>query len=153
MLQSFFGRLWKKNMATLQGWGVADRWRQISGSLHPFTDLPPSSKLEEATYTHIGPSHAHPGPLNEATKSKQCKSSRKVAQGQLHTISDTDQYLNPTKVDLESTQPMVGFRPYHSLTQLATQASQPKGGPGNHQILLGTTWPQGTPPFTVSHTW
>ena len=139
-------------MATLQGWGVADRWRQISGSLHPFTDLPPSSKLEEATYTHIGPSHAHPGPLNEATKSKQCKSSRKVAQGQLHTISDTDQYLNPTKVDLESTQPMVGFRPYHSLTQLATQLAHPKENSGRHLALLRKTPPWQKPLHSILYT-
>ena len=93
--------------------------------------------------TQIGPSHAHPDPVEAATNSKQHGKSRQEAQGWLYTMSDIDLYLSPTQVDPEPTEPVVGFRPHQSLTKLAPQAADPKGDSGRHQTLLGTTLPQG----------
>ena len=101
--------------------------------------MPPSFKLEEANpCTQIAPPHAHPGPVDTATNSKQYSSSRQVAQGQLHPTSDISLYLNPTQVDSEPTKPVVGFRPYKSLMQVATQVTHSKGDSGD----TGLFWEQ-----------
>lgn len=92
----------------------------------------PSSRLEEADpYTQIDLSHAHLGPVDAATKSEQCDSSRQVAQGRLYTMSNFDPYLNPTQVNPEPTQPVEGFRPNQWSTQLATPAAHPNGDISN----------------------
>ena len=93
----------------------------------------PSSKLVEADpYTQIGPSHTRPGQVDAATNNKQHSSYTQVAQGSLHTSSDIDLYLDPAQVDSEPTQPMVDFRQYQSLTQLALKQHTQSG------IVAGT---------------
>ena len=57
-------------------------------------------------------------------------------------MSGIDLYLNPTQVDPEPTQPVVGIGQYQSSTQLAT----PQGDPDRHQNLLETAPPWGEAP-------
>ena len=47
-------------------------------------------------------------------------------------MSDINLHLNPTQLDPEPKQPVVGFRPHQSLTQLATHEAHQRG------ILIGT---------------
>ena len=71
-----------------------------------------SSKLEEAnSCTQTGPSQAQPGSVDEDINSEEHGSSRQVAQGRLHTISDFVWHMNPAQVDPEPNQSVVAFRP------------------------------------------
>lgn len=53
-------------------------------------------------------------------------------------MSDSDLYLNPTQMGPETTQPVVGFKPYQNPTQLATQMAQQKWTPAGSR----TCWKQ-----------
>ena len=109
-----------------------------------FYKAAPSSKQEESNlFTHTSPSQSYSGPVDTDTNSEQHGSYRQVGQGHLHTMSDNGLYLNPTQVDPEPTNPVVGFRPHQSLTQLATQLAHQKGDSSWHQNLLDITLPQG----------
>ena len=108
-----------------------------------------SSKQEEAaSFTKIGPSDTHRS--SRCRHSELCSSYRQVAQGQLHTTSYTNLYLNPNRVDSEPTETVVDFRPHWSWAQLATQPVHSKWDFCRHQIMLGTMLPQ-VSAHVVSH--
>lgn len=65
---------------------------------------------------------------------------------------DTDLHQNPIQVGPEPTQPVVGFKPHQSSTQLVKQMTQSKGNSGRYQNLLGTTLSQGAAPNSDSYT-
>lgn len=103
--------------------------------------------LEESDcFTQIGPSHAHPGPVDADTNSEQCGSFRQVAQGWLPTLAEIISYLNSSQMDPEPTQLIVGFRAYQSLTQLATKVAYQKGDSSRHQ---GRRQPKQSISYTV----
>ena len=85
-----------------------------------FYRLPTRYQLKEAdTFTQNSLSHKQLGPVDTATNSEQCESSRQVAQGWLQTMSAIDLYLNPVKVGPEPIQSVVGLRPHQSSAKLA----------------------------------
>lgn len=102
--------------------------------------------LEEInTFTKVGPSHAYTGLVDTDKSSEQCGRYREVAEGQLHTLSDSALHLKPTPVDSEPKQPLRGFKQHHILIQLAMQVLHIKGVCGKHQTLQETTLPGRVP--------
>lgn len=127
----------EEDQAISGGCRVADRWRQASAKLGPFTDLSPCWK--KLTLLHTQDPPAHTGvPQTQTQKVISVVTIDKYPKaGYTQCLTATSTWT-PPKWPRHNTR-VVGFRPYQSSMLLATQAAHPKGDPSRHQILLGTT--------------